>query len=196
MANTNTIHEIDGSTTTELMISGVYQWDTGIKIKITNIESGSYTIQSACVGMATTIGSSPTTGTGYIQFQIPDSLLMVGRPVMCYVYKTESEASYTAYEITVDVTKRPKPSTSVYTDTQLAEYSTIMDAFNAELDNFNTNLSRIDDLEQRVSALEAGPQPNQYSLEIEHNTNLAQERAIAELREKLSRLESGSDDGE
>ena len=116
MANINPIHEIDGSQTAEFMISGIYQWDAGIMIKIKNIKSGSYKIQSACVGMATTVTSSPTTGSGYIQFQIPDSLLMVGQPVVCYVYKTESSASYTAYTITVDVMKRPKPSSTIYTN--------------------------------------------------------------------------------
>lgn len=117
-------NEIDvtfSSTNIMKSVAARYQWDKGIVLNISGIESDK-TIMAHCsfegqLSPAVVVVTSMK--NGICTLVIPDELFMQTKAIRCYLYAESSDTGVTVYEIRIPIIARPKPGDYVYDPTEV-----------------------------------------------------------------------------
>lgn len=100
--------------------STLYQWDTGVKANVfvdcdfvhfSNVKFGDSLVVAVVDG----------------EVEIPNLLLMSGLDVYCWAFVNTENSGYTTHEEVLQVTKRPKPSDYVYTETEVLTIQSVVE---------------------------------------------------------------------
>lgn len=99
-----------GSPETERVVNGIYQYDKGLKLRLSGLDVARVVqMQYSVDGMKETMTNVAYKVEDKWVAQIPNEALSRGRNVHCYVYITDSVTGITIYHIKLAVTQRPKP---------------------------------------------------------------------------------------
>lgn len=117
-------NEIDvtfSSTNIMKSVAARYQWDKGIVLNISGIESDK-TIMAHCsfegqLSPAVVVVTSMMNGV--CTLAIPDELFMQTKAIRCYLYAESSDIGVTVYEIRIPIIARPKPGDYIYDPTEV-----------------------------------------------------------------------------
>lgn len=119
------------------VIYGLYQYDKGVKQRIHGLPIGTtYSMQFGSVGgKGETIDTFSRIDNNVITAMIPDSLLMLPRDMVCYVYVTRSDYSVTTYEFMMPIVRRIMPGAYNLSQDQMDTYMNLIDQANELLSN-------------------------------------------------------------
>ncbi len=99
-----------GSPETERIVNGIYQYDKGLKLRLSGLDVARVVqMQFSVDGMKETLTAVAYKVEDKWVAPIPNEALSRGRNVHCYVYITDSATGITIYHIVLAVTRRPKP---------------------------------------------------------------------------------------
>ena len=81
-------------------------------------------------GKGETVDAISTVENGVVVAQIPDSLLMLPRDMVCYIYVPHSNYEFTTYEIMMPLIRRIMPSSYAMSQDQIDTYMDLIEQAN------------------------------------------------------------------
>lgn len=109
---------------------GLWQWDTGRRVRVDDSSVKQVHYQNKCFGRSVDVDVGDD-GTAII----PDELLQDWHPLTAYAYVTDDAGGYTKVQVDLVVHKRARPSDYVYTPTEHAGF-----------DRLRSEIGNLDDL--------------------------------------------------
>lgn len=130
------------------VVRGLYQYDRGLVQRIHGLPANTvYSMQYGSIGgKGETIDALSTTENGVIVAQIPDSLLMLPRDMVCYIYVSRSGYGVTTYELMMPLVRRIMPGAFTMSQEQLDTYLDLINRANQLLtsaDSLNSSSQSI-----------------------------------------------------
>lgn len=128
----------------EYIVSGPYQYDQGLKLRILNIYSPNIHTQYSIDGIASTLNVLPNVENHTCTSSIPNILLTQTKDIYCYVCATDENTNQTVFHIKIQITPRTKPADYQYTQEQISGYAELV----AQL---NKSIEAVDSLQTSIS---------------------------------------------
>lgn len=155
-------------------IRALFQWDYGVRMKITGLGNTVPTAHFAFEGQngAATLISCSSEGESII-VPIPNVMLMQDKNVFCYLYFETADSGMTTLAITIPILPRPKPGDVNYTEEEHAQFDALMAELNAAIervDGMQQSISEASNVSQKV--IDAADEAD-YLLNIQFEVNQA-----------------------
>lgn len=121
------------------VIRGLYQYDKGLKLRVYGQPTNAfYSMQYGSIGgKGETVDAVSTVENGVVVAQIPDSLLMLPRDMVCYIYVPHSNYGFTTYEIMMPLIRRIMPSSYAMSQDQIDTYMDLIEQANLQISQAN-----------------------------------------------------------
>lgn len=109
--------------TNKQMVTGVYQYDHGISLRVHGIPTDVvWQMHFGFQGSTYTVPSIAVPSEGAVIGAIPDGVLMQHREVICYLYYEAEDTGVTVYEICIPLIPRTQPPVGTYTPEQIESF--------------------------------------------------------------------------
>lgn len=151
--NHGLIHVTYTPNVAEITVHGVYQYDLGLKLCVSGVDSGSniqmhYGIQ----GLTKTLDNAASFEDGAWVTNIPNILTAQTMDILCYVYLESDAVGKTFFVVRLPVSPREKPSGYQYTETELTGYNELMAQLRTVISETQTLKEQTQEVAQRASA--------------------------------------------
>lgn len=151
--NHGLIHVTYTPNVAEITVYGVYQYDLGLKLCVSGIDSGSniqmhYGVQ----GLTKTLDNAASFEDGAWVTSIPNILTAQTMDILCYVYLESDAVGKTFFVVRLPVSPREKPSGYQYTEAELTGYNELMAQLRTVISETQTLKEQTQEVAQRASA--------------------------------------------
>ena len=131
----------------EYIASQVYQYDTGLQLRISGLPTGKVVqIQYSIDGVTKTLNNDPQYDGAYYLSNIPNVLLAQTKSIICYVCVSDEASNITVFHIKIPVIPREKPADYQFTQQEIIGFAKLMGELNIAIEDVNELNKRTEEI--------------------------------------------------